>query len=189
MSENAREAILAAAKSAAQLHGYSGINYRSIADEVGIRNASIYYHFPSKAALGSAVARRYWEDTSTALARIRTTHADPRECLQVFPSIFRKSLENANRLCLSSFMAAEYEDLPDEVTAEVRAFADINVAWLVQVLEDAGWGDTRSRERRARAIYTAVVGAQLIARTHADIHQFDDLIASYKESGLIPSSF
>jgi TetR/AcrR family transcriptional repressor of nem operon len=187
VSENAREAILTAAKSAAQLHGYGGINFRSIADEVGIKNASIYYHFPSKAALGSAVARRYWEDTSTALAQIRTTHSDPWECLQQFPSIFRTSLENANRLCLSSFMAAEYEDLPEEVTAEVRAFADINVAWLVRVLEDADWGDAHSRERRARAIYTAVAGAQLIARTHADIQQFDDLIASYKESGLIPS--
>ncbi|WP_039968043.1 TetR/AcrR family transcriptional regulator [Pseudomonas chlororaphis] len=188
MSENAREAILTAAKSAAQLHGYSGINFRSIADEVGIKNASIYYHFPSKAALGSAVARRYWEDTSAALAQIRTTNSDPWECLQLFPSIFRTSLENANRLCLSSFMAAEYEDLPEEVMAEVRAFADINVAWLIQVLEDADWGDAQSRERRARAIYTAVAGAQLIARTRADIRQFDDLIASYVESGLIPSA-
>ncbi|KPY70209.1 Transcriptional regulator, TetR family [Pseudomonas syringae pv. syringae] len=186
VSENAREAILAAAKSAAQLHGYSGINFRSIADEVGIKNASIYYHFPSKAALGSAVARRYWQDTSTALAQIRTTNSDPWKCLQLFPSIFRTSLENANRLCLSSFMAAEYEDLPEEVAAEVRAFADINVAWLIQVLEDAGWGDAQSRERRSRAIYTAVAGAQLIARTRADIHQFDDLIASYEESGLVP---
>lgn len=83
-------------------------------------------------------------------------------------------------------MAAEYEDLPDEVAAQVRAFADVNVAWLIQVLEDADWGDVQSRERRARAIYAAVAGAQLIARTRSDIGQFDDLIASYKESGLIP---
>ena len=62
MNENAREAILAAAKAAAQLHGYSGINFRSIADQVGIKNASIYYHFPSKAGLAAAVAERYWQD-------------------------------------------------------------------------------------------------------------------------------
>lgn len=186
MNENAREAILTAAKSAAQLHGYSGINFRSVASEVGIKNASIYYHFPSKAALGSAVARRYWEDTSIVLAQIRTNNPDPWDCLKLFPSIFRTSLENANRLCLASFMAAEYEDLPDEVAAEVRAFADVNVAWLIQVLEDADWGDAQSRERRARAIYAAVAGAQLIARTRSDIGQFDDLIASYMESGLIP---
>ncbi|MDO7896608.1 TetR/AcrR family transcriptional regulator [Pseudomonas citrulli] len=187
MNENAREAILAAAKSAAQLHGYSGINFRSIADEVGIKNASIYYHFPSKAGLGAAVAQRYWQDVSRALDAIRADNADPQRCLQRYPSIFRTSLQNGNRLCLSSFMAAEYQDLPEEVMREVKAFADVNVAWLAQVLADAGVGGSQACERRALAIYTAVAGAQLIARTRMDIGLFDDLIASYQETGLIPA--
>ncbi|MQT62681.1 TetR family transcriptional regulator [Pseudomonas sp. FSL R10-0056] len=187
MSENARERILAAAKSAAQLHGYGGINFRSIAEEVGIKNASIYYHFQSKADLGAAVAQRYWQETMEALTNLRLSHTDPKRCLQLYPSIFRKSLENRNRLCLSSFMAAEFEDLPDQVSKEVRAFADVNVKWLADVLSDSKWGDAKSCERRALAIYTAVAGAQLIARTREDIYLFDDLISSYQEAGLIPA--
>lgn len=187
MSENAREAILAAAKGAAQTHGYNGINFRSIADAVGIKNASIYYHFPSKADLGAAVAARYWQDTRSVLEAIRESNPDPRRCLQLYPSIFRTSLENGNRLCLSSFMAAEYEDLPDQVKSEVKAFADANIAWLTSVLSDAALGCTQTCERRARAIYTAVAGAQLIARTRLDIAQFDELIVSYQEAGLIPA--
>lgn len=187
MSENAREAILAAAKSAAQLHGYSGINFRSIAEEVGIKNASIYYHFPSKADLGAAVAKRYWEDTLAVLQDIRISNTDPHRCLQLYPSIFRRSLTDDNKLCLSSFMAAEYKDLPDKVSGEVEAFADVNVKWLADVLADAGWGAMQDCERRARAIYTAVAGAQLIARTKAGIPLFDDLMLSYQEAGLIPA--
>ncbi|GCD57345.1 hypothetical protein NBRC3222_2682 [Acetobacter pasteurianus NBRC 3222] len=61
--ESSREAILAAARKAAQTRGYNGLNFRELAKEVGIKPASIYYHFPSKADLGMAVARRYWEDT------------------------------------------------------------------------------------------------------------------------------
>ena len=186
MSENAREAILAAARSAAQLHGYSGINFRSIADAVGIKNASIYYHFASKADLGAAVAQRYWQDTAGALQVICDAHADPVQCLERYPSIFRKSLEDGNRLCLSSFMAAEYEDLPDEVQTEVKAFADANIAWLSARLAANGSGNLEQCERRARAIYTAVAGAQLIARTRQDIGLFDELIFSYREAGLIP---
>ncbi|MBN6715518.1 TetR/AcrR family transcriptional regulator [Pseudomonas capsici] len=187
MSENAREAILAAARSAAQLHGYSGINFRSIAEEVGIKNASIYYHFPSKAELGAAVAERYWQDTLAMLEDIRASNSDPHQCLQLYPSIFRKSLKDDNRLCLSSFMAAEYEDLPEQVSKEVQAFADVNVKWLAEVLADAGGDAGLSCERRARAIYTAVAGAQLIARTKADLDLFDDLMRSYQEAGLIPA--
>lgn len=188
MSENAREAILAAAKSAAQLHGYAGINFRSIGEAVGIKNASIYYHFPSKADLGAAVAARYWQDTLEVLEGIRSANADLRTRLQLYPSIFRKSLENGNRLCLSSFMAAEHEDLPDQVSKEVKAFVDVNVRWLADVLSEAAFDDMASCERRARAIYAAVAGAQLIARTRADIDLFDDLMLSYREEGLIPTT-
>jgi len=185
VSENAREAILEAAKGAAQTHGYSGINFRSIADAVGIKNASIYYHFSSKADLGAAVARRYLEDTVSVLEALRGENPDPIRCLQAYPSIFRTSLENGNRLCLFSFMAAEYQDLPEEVKSEVLAFADINVAWLTKLLSDGGLGSIEVCERRARAIYTAVAGAQMIARTRFDIGLFDELVQSYQEAGLL----
>lgn len=187
MSKNAREAILDAAKTAAQLHGYAGINFRSIGEAVGVKNASIYYHFASKAELGAAVAARYWQDTAQVLQGIRASTEDPFECLARYPSIFRTSLEDGNRLCLSSFMAAEQEDLPDEVKEQVLAFADTNVDWLAQVLATAGF-DQPGSERRARAIYSAVAGAQLIARARLDIAVFDELIASYRESGLIPTT-
>lgn len=188
MSENAREAILASARKAAQLHGYSGINFRTIAEDVGIKNASIYYHFRSKADLGAAVAKRYWEDTAAVLETMRGEHADPAECLRCYPQIFRMSLENGNRLCLSSFMAAEHADLPDEVKHEVQAFADMNVGWLADVLCASGLQDMEACKRRARAIFTAIAGAQLIARTRADIGLFDELVASYRESGLMSVS-
>ncbi|MGN2429370.1 TetR/AcrR family transcriptional regulator [Pseudomonas syringae] len=188
MMGNAREAILEAAKVAAQRHGYSGINFRSIGEAVGVKNASIYYHFPSKADLGAAVAERYWQDTAKALQEINESNADPVRRLETYPSIFRISLEDGYRLCLSSFMAAEYEDLPEEVKHEVRAFADINVKWLTQVLADVGLGSLEHCGRRARAIYTAVAGAQLIARTRLDIGLFDELVLSYREAGLIPAS-
>jgi len=186
MSLNAREAILAAAKSAAQNHGYNGINFRSIADEVGIKNASIYYHFASKANLGAAVANRYWQDTAQNLKTIREQSASPDEALQRYPQIFRMSLEDANRLCLSSFMAAEYDDLPEEVKREVQCFVEANVEWLTQVLNEKEPDNTGKNAQRGLAIYTAVAGAQLIARTRQDINLFDRLITTYQETGLIP---
>jgi TetR/AcrR family transcriptional repressor of nem operon len=84
-------------------------------------------------------------------------------------------------------MAAEYQGLPEEVKSEVLAFADINVAWLTKVLSDIDLGSVEVCERRARAIYTAVAGAQLIARTHFDIGLFDELVHRYQEAGLLPA--
>ena len=180
------EMILEAAKQSAQAHGYNGLNFRDLATEVGIKAASIYHHFPSKADLGAAVAKRYWEDTAAALDAISAETPDPKAALRRFPKGFRESLERNNRLCLGSFMAAEYDDLPDPVKKEVQIFADINVAWLSKQLIEAGVVGLTESEARARAIFAAVAGAQLLARSRSDIGLFDGLIASYRGAGLLP---
>ena len=187
MSSNSKEAILAAARRTAQAHGYSGLNFRDLADEVGIKAASIYYHFPSKADLAAAVARRYWEDSAAALEALLAGSSDPVSCLHQYPGTFRKALENNNRMCLCSFMAAEHDDLPEAVKQEVQTFADVNVAWLSKVLSAAAVVSAEESEQRARAIFAAVAGAQLIARSRSDISLYDALIDSYRVAGLLPA--
>jgi len=184
MSSSSRETILTAARRAAQTHGYSGLNFRDLAEEVGIKAASIYYHFPSKADLGAAVARRYWEDTKAELDAMLAKNVDGVTCLRRYPKLFRRSLENGNRLCLCSFMSAEHDDLPDTVKREVQTFKDINVAWLERVISKSDETSKDSRTR-ARAIFAAISGAQLMARSCADIKIFDSIIESYRTYGLI----
>jgi TetR/AcrR family transcriptional regulator, transcriptional repressor for nem operon len=187
MSANAREDILAAAKLVAQAHGYAGLNFRDLAQEVGIKAASIYYHFPSKAELAAAVAKRYWEDSATYLEALRQNSATPLEALRRYPETFRWALENDNRICLCSFMSAQFDDLPDSVKKEVQAFTDVNIAWLKKMLISAKVVGPREAERRARAIYSGIAGAQLMARSRADIKLYDSLIEGYRTAGLLPS--
>jgi TetR/AcrR family transcriptional repressor of nem operon len=184
---NVREAILVAAREAAMAYGYGGLNFRDLAEAVGVKAASISYHFATKALLGEAVARRYWEDIARDLEAISTNAGSPTEALQRYPSIFRLSLERGNRMCLSSFMAAEHDELPEPVLKEVQTFADVNTAWLCEHLIAAKLVSSSEGELRARAIYAAVAGAQMIARSRSDVDLFDKLIGSYQQMGLIPS--
>ncbi len=183
---NVREAILAAAREAAMAHGYAGINFRDIAAAVGIKAASINYYFANKALLGEAVARRYWEDVARDLDAISTQAPSPKDALRLYPGVFRLSLERDNRMCLSSFMAAEYDALPEPVLKEVQAFADVNTAWLRKQLVGGKLVEPTASEARARAIYAAVAGAQIIARSRSDVTLFDALIESYRGAGLLP---
>jgi TetR/AcrR family transcriptional repressor of nem operon len=96
------------------------------------------------------------------------------------------SLEIDNRMCLSSFMGAEYDDLPEVVMKEVQAFADVNVAWLAQTVIEAGIAEPKDAGHRAHAIFAAVAGAQLVARSRSDIALFDATIESYQAAGLLP---
>jgi len=182
---NAKERILTAATRMAQAHGYSGLNFRDLAADVGIKAASIYYHFTNKADLGAAVARRYTENAAATLDALLLEEGDPQRALRRYPETFRKALEADNRICLASFLAAETLDLPDEVNKEVRAFGDMNIAWLNKTLLAAGAVGPETTERRARAIFAAVAGAQLLARSRADVSVYDSLIDGYREAGLL----
>jgi TetR/AcrR family transcriptional repressor of nem operon len=61
------------------------------------------------------------------------------------------------------------------------------VAWLNKLLCAACPETTQANEARAKAIYAAVAGAQLMARSRADIALFDALIDSYRAAGLLPA--
>ena len=187
MVENSREKILFAATKIAQAHGYNGLNFRDLAEDVGIKAASIYYYFPSKADLAAAVAKRYWENAAAALEILLAESSGPAGALRRYPETFRWALESENRMCLSGFMAAEYDDLPEAVKKEVQIFADVNVAWLSNVLSAAKVVSPKKSESRARAIFAAVGGAQLMARSRSDIALYDALINSYRAAGLLPA--
>ena len=186
INTNARESILSAAKKIAQSRGYGGLNLREIAQQVGIKAASIYYHFPGKADLAAAVARRYVEDGASALAQISEESPVPIEALRRFPEIFRRSLEADNRLCLGSFMGAETDALPEEVNAEIKQFAEVNIAWITNLVVNSHLCEPDAADARARAIFAAVMGAQLLARSRSDLQLFDSLMEAYRASGLLP---
>jgi len=183
---NSKEKILVEATRIAQAHGYNGLNVRELASAVGIKAASVYHHFASKAELGAAVARRYWEDSEATLRTIEEKSTSPLECLRRYPDTFRKALDRDNRICLCSFLAAETDDLPDEIKSEVRRFTEVNVTWLKRMLVSQATIPDKECANRAEAIFAAVAGAQLIARSRRDITVYDNLIHSYFSAGLLP---
>lgn len=72
-----------------------------------------------------------------------------------------------------------------EVKTEVQAFTDVNVAWLKRTLIAAKVANPKDAEKRARAIYSGIMGAQFMARSRSDIALYDRLIESYRTAGLL----
>lgn len=167
--------------------GYQALNFRDVAEAVGVKSSSIHYYFPTKGDLGAALARRYAEDMAGFLKQLTADHKDISATLRTYTSVFRAPLLNGNRMCLCGIMAAEHAQLPDEVRAEVNRFTDVNVTWLTQLMLQAKVERTRAKaERRALAVFSAIEGAQLIAHGRGDVTAFDDTLESYRQTGLLP---
>jgi TetR/AcrR family transcriptional repressor of nem operon len=181
-----RDRIMTAASLTVQDRGYNGLSFRELAKDVGIKSASIYHYFPTKGELGSALAARYTFEFLEYLDGLLAEGLDQKACIQKYTDVFGRTVQNDNRMCLGGMMAAEFKELPLEVRTEVVKFGKANVDWLVKVLSLGQPGGGNAVKGRALAIYAAVQGAQLIARSRDDATIYDAIIETYWESALLP---
>ena len=185
MSTDTRETIMQAARAAVQAHGYNALSFRELAKEVGIKSASVHYHFPTKGDLAAALASQYTDEAAAFFDALRALTQDHAQRMATYTAVFRRALENDNRMCLCGIMSAEYDDLPAAVRVQVDRFTAVNTRWLAEVLaERQPQMKPKALESQALAIFAAIEGAQLIARGRADLKSFDQIIAAYTVAGL-----
>ena len=187
-SSATRDQILDVAQELLQTRGYNAFSYRDIAQVVGIKSASIHYHYPAKDALGEALVRRYREDFGQARARL-DAETEPRRRLERYAKLFAATLARGHRMCLCGMLAADFTTLPAPVQDQVRAFFDENEAWLAGVLAQGRLGSslqfTGTPRSQGQALLATLEGAMLAARAAADPRRFQ-AIASQALNSLTP---
>jgi len=173
-----KDRILTLAQEMIQRDGYNGFSFRDIAEHIGIKSASIHYHFPNKADLAAAVARRY---TDSFVGALEEGGAPPR-AIRRYADSFRTSLVDQNRMCLCGMLGAEVGTLPPIVRHETRRFFDRNVDWLEHTLLEGQRSGTLVFEDRPRTEATQLLatleGAMIVARSSEDFSLFDRITRS-----------
>jgi TetR/AcrR family transcriptional repressor of nem operon len=168
--------ILDIAERLVQTRGFNGFSYADIASALTLTKASLHYHFPTKAQLGTRLIERYEAGFLKALEEIDRTTPDARDKLRRYAKIYADVLRN-NRMCLCGMLAAEYATLPKPMKEEMRHFFDENERWLVVVLE-AGRASgslrfTGSALDVARALVGSLEGAMMIARSYGEVARLE----------------
>ena len=171
MEKNTATRILDVAQEMVRNRGYSAFSYADISKEVGIRKASIHYHFPSKDELVKALVKRYRERVVRACELISQSDDSLNEQMMQFVALYRNGLES-NQICLCAMLAADFAVLPQSVQDEIQAFFQDAEAWLTALLQkgdDAGlWTCKPSAQQEAKALIAMLQGAQLLARSSED---------------------
>jgi len=165
--------ILRCARSLIVTGGYNGFSYADIAKVVGIRNASIHHHFPTKADLVRTLVARYREEGEAGIAELDRHVPDPVEQLRAYTGYWKACITDATApFCVCALLASEMPVLPPEVVIEVRAHFRSLSAWLTSVLErGAAQGRlvlARPAEVEAEMFLATVHGAMLSARAYGD---------------------
>lgn len=175
-----REKILASAQRLLQQRGFNGFSYADVANEVGIRKASLHHHFPTKADLGATLIEQYSKDVGNALDTISRSALPGNEKLAAYASFYRGSLES-ERMCLGGMLATEVQTLDANIIPGVKHFFTRNVEWLTEVLTEGVSQQvftlSGSAIDHARILLSAFQGALLVARATGDHYAFDQTTA------------
>lgn len=116
--------------------GYNAVSFRDIATEMGLKSASLHYHFPKKADLGRALVRRYSKNFIEQIETRTRDMDDPAQRVSEFVSVYREALGDNQLICLCAMLGAENASLPDTVATEVRAFVSAQINWLTAQYHD-----------------------------------------------------
>jgi TetR/AcrR family transcriptional regulator, transcriptional repressor for nem operon len=164
--------------------GYNSVSYRDVAAEIGIKSASLHYHFPKKEDLGVALVQRYSAAFKNRLYERCSVLSDPRDRIASFVDIYRYALKDQQLVCLCAVLGAEAPGLPPAITAEVKSFFQANITWLA-----ATYAEAEIAEPSLCAVTTLSLleGAMIVSSVNDDLNAFE-AAATLIQSGLAVSS-
>lgn len=166
--------IVKVAETLIQTKGYNAFSYRDIAAQVGIKTASIHYHFPTKADLGKAVVKHHINGLSAELEHlINAPKISYRNKLSLFfDRVFEITYLSERKMCLGGMLASDVLTLPDSIQKEVRDFFHQIEEWLKRLLrQGVKQGEfylIKDVKLEAAIILSTLEGALLLARLYQD---------------------
>lgn len=140
--------------------GAQGFSYQDLSEAVGIKKASIHYHFPHKEDLLLAIISTQYLNIESYL-RLGSS-LNPKEKVKYLALLYRKVLEeNTNYICPCGMLAAEWSTLTEKIKEALQRFFDLQRIWL---------GDGTNSE----AIVARLQGLLLMARLKQNPLEFFD---------------
>lgn len=187
MAETATQ-ILDTAEALIQVKGFHAFSFQEVADQVGIKKASIYYHFPAKAELGKAIVERYRQTMLSVMTDLDSPKREGQKEIDYWAALARylkpilTIANNPIHACLCGVLSGEYPGLPEEMRDEVEKFFDEQLSWLTKLLKagrkSGAFHFEGSPARMAKLSFSAIEGALLIKRITGDDKHVNQVMES-----------
>jgi TetR/AcrR family transcriptional regulator, transcriptional repressor for nem operon len=188
MTTNTKRAILDLAETLLQDKGFNGFSYTHIANELGVKNAAIHYHFPTKEDLGCAIVQRYRDRFQLWVNNARVKDLSPQEKLDWFFDIYANMRADHGKVCIAGALETEFNSIPDALRQQTESLTGELLTWLVSTLEEgreAGVFQFKGQPAdKAALILSSVQGALQMARA-LGTDKFYAVVTQHKQDLLV----
>lgn len=125
---NTREQIISLGRDFIQRTGYPSFSFRQIATELGVKNAAVHYHFPSKEDLGVAVIEKDRADFEAMTRSME--NCSPAERSEAVLHLYQRYFDEGQKLCLIGICGSAYTELPSKMQAAAKIHLQNIASWL-----------------------------------------------------------
>lgn len=160
--------------------GYNAFSFRDIADAVGIKSASVHYHYPTKADLVSAVMVRYTEDFSSQLPNPNNEKIAANVLLNGFINGFKTKIVEQRNMSLCTMLTSNKSGLPESVCVELAAFYKLILDWLTQVFVRLDKTDKDAGLMKASQLLACLHGASILVQGTNQPDFFDQALSNWR---------
>ncbi|KAF2333954.1 TetR/AcrR family transcriptional regulator [Flavobacterium nitrogenifigens] len=126
-----RENIIDKADQFIRDKGYNAFSFKDISNDIGIKTASIHYHFPTKSDLGVATIKEHIARCEGLKRKV--AHESPLVKLQAFLEV-QTQIKKENKVCIVGSLATDLNTLDNSIKVELQTFAQIVINWLTEIL-------------------------------------------------------
>lgn len=129
---NTKEEITLLADRLIREKGYNAFSFYDISKTVGIKTASIHYHFPTKSDLVIAVIDQHIEFVKAIMEK--SAAYTPAQQLEKFFSSYTR-IKNEKQVCIVGSLATDLQTVDDAVRAKLAEFSTLFLDWVSGFLE------------------------------------------------------
>lgn len=131
-SKDTRTLILDTAQEMVQRQSIGGVSFQEIADKIGIKKGSLYYHFKTKDDLSMAMLERARQDLKASFERGLSKPA--KQQLLYYLEIYRRFIVPGERMCPGGALASEWDKLSDPVKNQVDKLIKVQFEGVKNIL-------------------------------------------------------
>lgn len=151
--------------------GYNAFSYSDISKPLGIKNAAVHYHFPTKPDLAREIVA-YHSDSFTRF----TERVEGKEALSKIKFFlnFYTSIQLSGRICVIGYFATDWNAMTEEIQQDMQGFTNTVIEWLTSTLKEGEsngsikLSDTADSE--ALSILTNIFAATQLSRITGSDH-------------------
>ena len=163
-----KEKILEIASDLIRSKGINGMSYQDISDAIGIRKASIHYHFPKKDDLIDALINDSKNKYHSFYLSIANSKESPLIKLKTIANIFAQGIEQ-NKVCLFAVLSSECELMNEQAVNYINDAISKTITIFSSIFKNAQDENLITTKidslELAHTYYNILNGGQIIGRS------------------------